>query len=312
MRKTLITIFFCVTALLWTPFRSSAFGVSPATIDLSGNRGEVLESSFSVVNESAVEQIYYLSVIKFESRQGSNAPRFIPFNEDHSGFPEWISFEQPSFAVPARSKVDVPLKIALPADVIASGYYAAVLVSNTPSEVVATNGATTNAQTAVLLFLSINGKTDETLALLTYETPDVNSVIKELVGLNYEFSVQNQGNVHVVPKGNVIVRDIFGRVLAKKEINEKNSRVLPLTTRTFKGVLETVENQGFLATATRQLQNLAVGPVTVSLELTYGASEKMITETKNLWIIPTELLLLGLLIATSLLVGWKVAFYKRR
>jgi hypothetical protein len=281
------------------PMAALAFGVSPGTVELSGERGEVVDATFTLVNESTQDKTFYLSDMAFAPRDETGAPEFLP--EEKEGLVNWIAID-PSVAVPARSKAEIPFKVAIPADALSGGQYAAILVSESPADVVATNGASVQARTAILLFLTVEGETSESLALLSYDLQAPGSFVSSADGIKFQYAVQNQGNVHVAPQGRIVVRDLFGRIISTADANPDHGRVLPHTTRTFKGAFESQGDLGFFATAGRQLRTMAFGPATVSLELTYGASETQLSDSRTTWLVPIELLILLITSAAALLL----------
>lgn len=298
-----LTILFCAAILLWMPSFANASALSPAIMEISAKRGEVIEQTFTIINSNIAEQTYYLEAIKFVSREDSGAPKFIPYDVDHSGLAEWISLFSNSVRVPARSKGDVSFKIAIPDDIASGGYYAAITVSEAPQEIVATNGASIEAKTATLLLLTVEGDTNEKAVLLDFSVTDKSTSL--LSGV-YEYRIQNQGNVHVSPSGVVKVTDIFGRVVSTSNANESGSRVLSGTTRSFDGSIGTEDKTGFFNALKQQTSQFVVGPVTVSLDLKYGSGDQVLNEEVVFWVIPWQLIISVLILLIVGLVIFRV------
>lgn len=257
-----IALLICAAAVLWMPTFARAFAVSPATLDLSASRGETVEQTVSVINNGAAEQTYYLWTMPFVPDETSGAPQFLSSDEDRSGLAGWIVFPVREVAVPAGTKVDVPFVVTVPGDTESGTYYAAVTVSTAPSEVVASNGASIEAKLAVLVFLTVEGETVEKAAIVDFVSPDEGLVVVHDV--SYAFRIQNQGNVSVVPAAEIVVTDVFGRVVFAMDGNPEGGRVLPGTTRTYFGELAE-RPSGFLDTVAAQWSLFAVGPVTATL-----------------------------------------------
>ncbi len=57
---------------------------------------------------------------------------------------------------------------------------------------------------------------------------------------NIQLRFQNSGNVHLVPRGTVIISDPFNRVVAKGVINEESAIILPETFRIYTVVLRNI------------------------------------------------------------------------
>jgi hypothetical protein len=153
--------------------------------------------------------------------------------------------------------------VSIPSDAERGTHYVAVTVSVAPSDIVATNGATIEAKTAQLVFVTVEGNTVERIALLDFVSPDEGE-IKGMHDLSYTFRIQNQGNVAVRPAASIVVKDMFGRVVFNKDANAELGRVLPGTTRTFSGELVD-QPTGFIQTIRLQWNLLAIGPMTATL-----------------------------------------------
>lgn len=183
--------------------------------------------TFTVINTQTNSQTYYLDTLSFKAKGESGEPEYI----SKDNLAKWIQFPAESVLVPANSKADVPFKIMIPSDITSGSYQSAITISSAPSEVVATNGAIVEAKTAILLFLNVKGESNKKVVLLDFlgNTDGIQTDLQQ----SYTFRIQNQGNVYSVPEGSIEIKDVFGRVLSKKQINESKYRILPQSTRTF-------------------------------------------------------------------------------
>ena len=274
-----------------------ASAISPAVVELRSSRGETIESVFTILNAGASEQMYFLDLLSFESSGEDGTPAFVPEQTSRNAFLSWIDFPVHEVLVPARSKVEVPFRVIVPDDVASGSYYGAITVSTAPSEVVSSNGATIEAKTAVLVFLTVEGETIERLELLdlALERKDASHPF----GL-FSFRVQNQGNVHLAPTGQIRLTGLFGQAIVELDANPTEGRVLPGSTRTFTVAYEPAD-MSWLQTAGYQLRHLAMGPVTAELQLSYG-TDGQIEATWSFWMIPGELISFVLAIVAVLLV----------
>lgn len=272
---------------LLLPASAQAFSVSPAVIDLSGARGATASASLTVKNDDAREKTYYLQAVKFAPREESSAPRFIPYEEDHAGLPEWLSFEK-RVRVPASGALEVPVKVAVPADAASGTRHAAILVSDAPYDVVAAQGAPIQARVAVLLFFTVEGETEAKAALLDF-VPTAPAGVRTDAAVPFRARVQNQGNVVAVPRGNVTLTDLFGRTVAAAEVNAEAGRIIPGTTRTFEGALAP--------------SAFALGPMTATLELSYAPDAPALRSSFSFFLLPVPAVALaGVLALIALLL----------
>lgn len=297
-----LAIIFCAVILLWIPSFVHAFAVAPATLDLSGSRGTSVTGTVAVINNSDAEQTYYLGTLKFAPDETSGGPEFIAYETDHSGMPEWIAFPVTSVSIPSQTKVDVPFTVMVPKDVPSGTYYAAVTVSLTPSEIVASNGATIEAKLAVLVFLTVGGETIEKLALLDFVTPgNADGPLFSNHEVSYAYRLQNQGNVAVVPSARITVRDVFGRKILASDANPSGGRVLPESTRAFYGEIVPAA-EDFFTVARQQASSFAIGPVTATLAVTYGS--ETLSSSISYWAFPWQLLVCFAVLVVLMKLVW--------
>ncbi len=283
MRSIIITSI--LLALI--PLTTHAVSLAPSVLEIQTKRGSVVEQTISVINTKGMEQTYFLGVLKFTPSADGGSPQFISSEVDHSGLPQWIQLPFTEFRVAANSKASVPFAIAVPTDVASGGYYAAITVSQAPSDVVADNGAVIEAKVASLILLTVEGDTVEKLELLDFSAVGAN--VRSSLSGSYVYRLQNQGNVHVMPTGTVNLTDVFGRKVMSLDANPELGRVLPSSTRSYR--VEGASTHGFFQTVREQMAALAVGPMTAQLELTYGTSGETIFAQQTVWYFPWQLIL---------------------
>lgn len=299
MKKHFST-FICALALLLSPLFAHAAAVSPSVIELASSLGSVIDSSFTIFNTGASEQVYFLDLLAFEPNSEDGTPVFTSEASDPNELLSWINFPVREVSVPAQSKVDVPFNVAVPDDVASGSYYGAITVSTAPSDIVASNGAMIEAKIAILVFLIIEGETVEKLELLDFSVSQSDSSLP--LGTS-QYRLQNQGNVHLIPAGEIVFTGFFGQTIGVVNANESEGRILPSSTRTYEVAFN--GDMSWLASAGYQLRHLSIGPVTADLTLTYGEAETLKAQTV-LWVIPWQLM--SLLVAGVLVI---VLFYKK-
>lgn len=282
-RRWSLTI--CVLALALSPSIGQMASLSPSIVEIASSRAEVAESAFTIFNTGAGEQVYFLDLLAFGPSGEDGTPLFTPEETSQSEFLSWIVFPAREVLVPAVSKVEVPFRVVVPDDVAAGSYYGAITVSTSPTDVVVSNGATIEAKTAILVFLTIEGETVEKLEILDFflERDDASHTF----GL-FSYRLQNQGNVHLTPSGDVRIRGMFGQTVRVLNANQAEGRVLPDSTRTFTVSYQSVGGN-WIARAGDQLRHLAFGPMTAELSLTYG-TDGLIQTSWPLWAIHYELM----------------------
>lgn len=230
--------------------------------------------------------MYFLDLLGFQPTDETGTPSFLPRETQSDGLVSWIDFSFSEIAVPAQSKIEVPFQVVIPDDVSSGGYYAAISVSTAPTDIVETNGAIVEAKTAILVLLTVEGETVERLELLDFYVLENGGSVP--LG-SYQFRVQNQGNVHLIPRGELRVSNLFGRTIASQDANSAEGRVLPSSTRLFTESFGEEWDMTWLQAAGYQLRYLMFGPLKAELTLSYGTDEILSAQT-SLWLIPWEFL----------------------
>lgn len=294
--KSFYRFILCSIALLLVPFLSQATSLSPSVLEISGSRGGIVDSTFMIFNPGASEQMYFLDLLGFQPTDETGTPSFLPKETQSDGLVSWIDFPFSEITVPAQSKIEVPFQVVIPDDVSSGGYYAAITASTAPTDIVATNGAIVEAKTAILVLFTVEGETVEKLELLDFRILEKGGSLP--LG-SYQFRVQNQGNVHLTPRGEIRVSNLFGRTIASMDTNSAEGRVLPASTRLFTESFEEEWDLTWLQAAGYQLRYLMFGPLTAELTLSYGTDEILSAQT-SFWLIPWELI--SLVFATILLL----------
>ncbi len=273
MIRRLLPIIVALATLI--PMRAFAMGVSPAIIDLAGRRGEVIESEIAVSNDTNRSRTYFISTLKFAAREQSSSPEFIPYTQDHSGFPEWISLPNASIQLRAGERKTVPFSVAIPLDAEAGAQYAAIVVSDAPRNVASSGGISTSV--ASLVFLNVAGENIKKLGIAFAADND-----------HFSLNVQNQGSAYVIPQVNVVAQNMFGKEVWSKDFTDVDHRVLPGQTEKYEGNVE--------------LTSLAFGPISVVAEVSANGGEVERREYRySVW--PKELAGIAATLCVVLVLG---------
>jgi hypothetical protein len=121
--------------------------------------------------------------------------------------------------------------------------------------------------------------------------------------LNFVTRLENTGNVHEQPAGQITITNMFGKKLAAININLPPRNILPASTRKFTSALDSsvIGNKKLF------------GRYTAELKVTYGQDKKVITKKVTFWVIPYKLIagLIILLIAGFFVLRFALRRYNR-
>lgn len=307
LRKLLLTLIFSAIAsiVLLVPKSALALTITPIRYEISGDPGQTIVEKMGLVNETKSTQTYYASFSNFEAQGDTGSPTFVEAKE---GLGTWMTTEQASITLPPGVQKEISFKIAIPKDAEPGGYFAAIFWGTSPGS--RPGEVSIGAKTGMLVLLSVNGDVKEQAGLVDFQTKNKKWFYKQLpVGFQYRFS--NQGGDRVKPKGNVVIRSVFGWVAKKVNANQFDGNVLPGTTRKFnpewskrdsvdvrEQELDRDESYSFSREVKNEWHNFAFGIFKAKVVASFGANDQSV-KSKGVYFVvfPFELLLVIFIIA---------------
>lgn len=280
-----------------------AFSVSPTIVDLQVEPGKVQEGKIDVTNTTDVTKTYYVSVQKFVAKGEDGQQDFLP-ESDTTGIPSWISPASRSVTLRAGEHASLSYAVRVPVGVEPGGHYAALFFSDQPSRGEGSSVAV-SAKVGVLFLVRVPGNIVESARVEGFSS--LSERMSHLPA-QFEFRVRNLGNTHIRPEGPVVVRNIFGIVVAKIPANPTEAAVLPNSVRrlgpAWTKTFDARNASGILGELKAEWNNFAIGPYTAEVQATYGGQQQQLTATTSFWVMPWMLLItigLGILILIILL-----------
>jgi len=285
--------------------RSNQLSISLATplFQLGLARGERWRSAIRMVNANPYPITIYASVSSFSQEGENGQPRFSFLDltaistttNDLSG---WITVPRGPILIPADSTGEIPVSINIPDDASPGGHYAAVLVGTQPPDLKGESGVAIGSVLSALFLVRVPGEVIEAGDIRDFyatrqflDRPEV----------TLELRFENTGNVHIIPQGEIVIRNLWGKERGKIQINDtpNSGNVLPNSVRKFvfawKGEAHTLE----------------FGPYTAVVTLAYGTEvRKHLTRETTFWIVPWKPILATLL--TLVLSLWVIVYAIRR
>ena len=306
--RTSLIVIWMVSLIMISGKSVSAMALAPAIIELEAQAGQVIEQEIGIANTSQETEIYYLSTLKFRAADEQGTPEFIPYDQDHSGLPEWIVFPENQIEVASGQVSTMIVSIAVPNEALAGGHYAVVVASVAPTT--EQKNVNISTQVASLVLLNVQGSATVQAALLDFVGP---AWINRLPAL-FQTRIQNQGDVHIKPQGTIVISDMFGAKMATLDLNLENGRILPSSTRQFDALwLRVISEQiGFFEEIKNEWNNFGFGRYTAELELDYGENSDPLTASLTFWIIPWHLGLIAVLIAVLMLLISRIKINLRK
>lgn len=312
--KTLGISIFGVFLLLptWALAQQSVvLSVSPTKFDISANPSQTWTSSVRVINANPFPLTVYAEPVNFTSAGDSGVGSLMPILEpisDGSTLAEWIDVNKQSITIPAEQTVSIPFTVTVPESAAPGGHYAAILIGTQPVNGTADQPQVQTAQVVTsLLFLRVAGEIDERAAIRSFTTE---RQIYEQADITLQLRLENKGNVHLQPQGDIEIYNMWGQPRGVIPVN-RNSQfgdVLPSN-----GGGDNTRTYRFQWTADWSLADM--GRHRASVTLAYGEQVRQFVDaTTYFWIIPWRVLLLVFLTIGLFLVltVWAIKLYIRR
>lgn len=308
------SIFFLLVLGFVFAGEASALTLSPARIEVNGNKGEVIKKDITLYNDSKTTETYYVSYSNFEAQGETGSPRFV---DPKDGLGTWMKTQESTTLEPGQSKT-IPLEITIPNNAYSGGHFAVVFFGNNPSSK-GEGQVSIGAKTGTLVLLSVTGDVLEAGGILDFDTYGIskNDEMRKKTFFNslpvtFQYRFKNDGNDRVKPEGEIKIKNMFYITTEKIDANSVSGNILPHSTRLFsidwiekakdKGV-----NNSFFSKVAYQWQNFAMGPYWASLDLTYGSKDINEREQAFFFVFPWQLILCILVILYILLfVGGKL------
>jgi len=266
---------------------SQILSVTPPLFQLSVEPGDVWQSNIKVVNGNSYPLTVYADVVNFdatgEGGQGSFTPVF-DSGQDNTTLAEWIEIVGGPHVIPPEQTKDVPFFVDIPEDASPGGHYAAILISTEPSENSGDNKFAVQTSQAVtsLFFVRIEGDVEEVGSIREF-APIEKFLETPAVELSLRF--ENKGNVHLQPRGDILITNMWGTERGKIPVNYQThfGNVLPDSIRNFSFLWES------------EFHITDIGRYTAEAVLTYGENgSKSATSITHFWVIPVKATLLTL------------------
>ena len=207
---------------------------------------------------------------------------------------DYIVPEVTSFKLAHGERAVLPIKINIPLNAEPGGLYGSVIVKVEP-EAANDNSAAANetkgqvtiaSRIGTLLFVRVKGNAKEEGQLLKFYS---DKSFYQQSPVNFSLYYENTGRVHLTPYATIEISNIMGKKI--DEINVAPWFVMP----------------GFKRNVTVKWdKGLALGRYTATLKLNRGYQDIVDEKTINFWIVPMNIIIIGLavIIILSILIIW--------
>ena len=183
---------------------------------------------------------------------------------------DWVTLSTEKGSIPGGGMVVINAKADIPSDANPGGKYFAVFFEPTANigiekETTAEQESSVSVRIAGLVYLRVSGDITENAKVVSFTAPG----FSEYGPIEVLTEIQNDGDYHITPEGQVTIKNIFGKEVAKSDLPETN--IFPGASRTISSKLGS---------------KWMVGRFTANLKASYGELEKPLSASASFWVFP--------------------------
>jgi hypothetical protein len=267
-----------------TPEDSRSITISPLTFELTANLGEQIANKIKVIN-SGQQPIFVRMEIEDFTVVGESGGVVVQDQENNSfSLAQWVVMSETEFTLlPTEQKI-IDFVINVPLAGEPGGHYGSILAVASPPDVINGGGSGISQKVGSLLLLSVAGEVTESLLVKEFQV----AKFLENPPIDFILRFENNGSVHVRPRGFVSITNMFGRKEVDIPFPQKN--VLPNSVRKLDVKWD---------------PPLALGKYTATLVANYGTENTPLSMVVSFWIFPWKLalvILVGLIILITIII----------
>ncbi len=286
--------------------QSQSLSVTPPLFQLSINPGDIWQSSVRVVNSNTFPLTVYAEVVNFSAEGEGGLGKFMPSlqsDDAKATMAEWIELGKGPYVILPGASQEVSFFIEIPTDAAPGGHFAAILISTEPPKAEGMPLALITSQTvASLFFVRVEGEIIEKADIRELSVLDRPL---ELPEAEFSLRFENKGNVHLQPKGDIVITNMWGKERGVIPVNHAThfGNVLPESIRDFR----------FSWKGERSLTD--IGRYKAVATLAYGEDGiKSTSRIAYFWVIPVKgaFITVGTLLLFIYALTWMIRRYIRR
>ncbi|MBP9699945.1 hypothetical protein KBD71_01550 [Candidatus Woesebacteria bacterium] len=289
--------------------------LSPIVAQLTAKPGETVTTEIRIRNNGQKPEPVQIYSLPLEAEARTGKPKIRERRGDDI-YLDWVQFSQTEFVIEPQEWQSIKVTFQPPKEA-AFSYYYALTIERTSAKT--NNGNTTQISGAPAILLLATVDSPFAKRELSLEAFGVKHSLVEFLPQTFEVEIENIGNVHTTPMGNIFIDGQGKKDLTVLPLNPNSGVVLPNSTR----VLEIPWSEGFplrtkegLSWDFSKANLLRFGRYTAHLLLVFDNGERdvPIESYVTFWVIPIRLILLVIAIPTipALLVYLLMRWQQRK
>lgn len=277
-----------------------ALSLAPSILEVQANPGETKTVVVSLLNDES-EPVRIESTIQKFIPLGTGGQQQFLSPEDTSGLPSWTFVGGVTGGLQPGEKQNVTIQIRVPSEAPVGGAYEAVFFSARPLAEVTAGTVGLRSKIGVLILLTVGDATQAELAVSDWRLLETGT--RPSLSGTAQITLKNVGRTHTTPKGELVVRNMFGGVVSRVPMNPLNARILPASERTFEASFgEETSSRGW-GRLKNELAAFGMGRYEITLE---GVDGLLQTEPLRIVVLPWRVIGSGALLLLLLVVAFRL------
>lgn len=255
---------------------SVGFSVTPSLMNINLTPGDEFGTKVKVINNTSRPLKIYAEAVDFRD-SGTGQIEFLNdpgIKNDLSAanvyLSRWMTLAKEEIELAPFGSEEIPFVISVPKEANPGGHYAAILVGpDSPDEKTDGSVVKISSKIAFLILSRVAGDVQEKGMIREFS---VDKKFSGAANINFSVRFQNQGNIHLRPRGTIKVFDMFGKEKGKSvDFNastDSSGNVLPGGDREWLG-LKWQDEQFFLFNRYKAELSLSFGEETKQTDTRY-------------------------------------------
>ena len=262
--------------------------ISPPISEKTIEAGKSDTGKFKITNPTTVDLKINITTQDFKAQGESGAQQFVsPEDNTSYSLAKWITVAN-SFVLKSGEEKEIPYTINVPAAAEPGGHYGVIFFTPTIDKTVEGSGALVIPQIGGLVLVNVPGTITYDAKIAEFNT--AKKLYLNTTNIVDLFTrVENLGNTHFKPTGEIDIYNAFGKKIETLKLNETNGNVLPDSVRKFENAW--TKKYGF-------------GWYSAKVNLTYGPNNNNLSSSLIFWIIPWKETLIAVLLLA--LIIWLI------
>ncbi len=198
--------------------------IQPVKFSYVIEQGQSVDSIITLSNASDADVFVEAKVEDFIPLAGSDGVQFISRAEGVTSVRDWVTLPESSFELKQGQTKLIKYKIVAPPDAEPGSHFGVVFFKAIKASDMAQQ-LKIGTQVGVLLFVSVPGDVVQSGKLLNFTAP----LLAQESPIRFKLTFENTGTVHFEPRGEIAVKNLFGKVVGTVPVEGKV--VLPTGTK---------------------------------------------------------------------------------